>query len=137
MPSGIPPNIMAVLTSSYHLFTFEPMAVELLAYRLIKAERRLVFDILYQHKDTRWWGEDDGDYPIFTASNGYQVISRSRMDIQTERLWLLGANTTDPRSGTMVFGDNDKRDAAFLGFQSALNEWATAQVVGLENFEEL
>lgn len=92
-------------------------------YQLIKTERRLTFNIQDQMEETRWRGDDDGAYPTFTASNGYQVISRSRMDIQTERLWLWGASD-DTRSGSMVFSTNEKRDAAYIQFQLALNEWA-------------
>lgn len=44
------------------------------------------------------------------------------MDIQTERLWLLGGSD-DERSGTMVFSSDEKRDAAFDKFIQALNEW--------------
>jgi len=58
----------------------------LLAYKLIKTTRRLTFDILAQDADTIYMGDDDGAYFKFVASNGYEVISRSRMDIQTERL---------------------------------------------------
>jgi len=45
------------------------------------------------------------------------------MDIQTERIWVLGANHTEPRSGTMVFSDDDKRDAAYHNFHQALREF--------------
>ena len=62
----------------------------ILRFDLIKTNRRLTFDIQYQHPDFTFNGEDDGPYPVFTASNGYQIISRSRMDIQTERMWLNG-----------------------------------------------
>ena len=97
----------------------------LLVYNLIKTERRLTFDILYQSPDTIWLGEDDGDYFHYTASNRYEIISRSRMDIQTERLWLLGAkHKEEARSGTMVFSSNEKRDRAYDDFILALNEWA-------------
>ena len=95
---------------------------ELITYDLIKTKKRLTFDILWQHPDTRYMGDDDGDYYSFTASNGYQVISRSRMDIQTERIWLLGASN-DERSGTMVFSSDEKRDAAFDQFVKAIEEW--------------
>jgi len=44
------------------------------------------------------------------------------MDIQTERLWLLGAKDNE-RSGTMVFSTNEKRDRAYAGFLLALEEW--------------
>jgi hypothetical protein len=70
-------------------------------------------------------GDDDGEYFKFVASNGYEVISRSRMDIQTERIWLLGAKyLEEPRSGSMVFSSDEKRDAAFDKFVGALKEWA-------------
>lgn len=97
----------------------------LLKYQLIKTTRRLTFDIIYQDEKLIWMGEDDGDYYKFTASNGYEVISRSRMDIQTERIWLLGAKYMDEaRSGTMVFSTDEKRDKAYNEFNLALKEWA-------------
>lgn len=97
----------------------------LLTYQLIKTTRRLTFDILYQSPHVTYMGEDDGAYFKFIASNGYEVISRSRMDIQTERIWLLGAKCEDEsRSGTMVFSSDEKRDAAYDAFTVALNEWA-------------
>lgn len=91
---------------------------------LIRTNRRLTFDISYQHPDFRFDGEDDGNFPVFTASNGYQIISRSRMDIQTERMWLHGGIKNEHyRSGSMVFPDNDKRDAVYCEFVAALREW--------------
>lgn len=95
-------------------------------YVIVPTTKRLTFDIIYQRPQTIWTGDDDGDYHRFTASNGYEVISRSRMDIQTERLWLLGAKYMDPsdqRSGSMVFSSNDKRDLAEVLFHDALKEW--------------
>ena len=53
----------------------------LLNYRLVRTTGRLVFDIHYQDYGTIFKGEDNGDYFHFVASNGYEVISRSRMDI--------------------------------------------------------
>jgi len=91
-------------------------------FLLIKTNRRLTFDILWQDDETIYKGDDDGPYFKFVAPNGYEVISRSRMDIQTERIWLLGAKPNE-RSGTMVFSDNEKRDKAYLGFLEALSEW--------------
>lgn len=97
----------------------------LLRFLLVKTTKRLTFDVVYQHPRTIYNGPDDGPYFLFTASNKYQVISRSRSDIQTERLWLLGAkHETDPRSGTMVFSDDAKRDKAHDEFIIALLEWA-------------
>jgi hypothetical protein len=95
----------------------------ILRYALLKTVNRLTFDIIEQAEFTRYRGEDDGPYFKFVASNGYEVYSRSRMDIQTERLWLLGAKEQD-RSGSMVFSSNDKRDKAYSEFKTALNEWA-------------
>jgi hypothetical protein len=47
------------------------------------------------------------------------------MDIQTDRMWLLGAkHLEEPRSGSMVFSSNEKRDKAYNMFVIALNEWA-------------
>jgi hypothetical protein len=101
------------------------MSQLLLKCRLIPTTRRLTFDILYQNEDTIYMGEDDGDYFSFTAFNGYQVISRSRMDIQTERIWLLGAkHKEESRSGTMVFSSDEKRDKAYKDFVDALIHWA-------------
>ena len=102
------------------------MSQVILVYRLIKTTRRLTFEILEQHPSVTYMGDDDGLYFKFVASNGYEVISRSRMDIQTERLWLRGAKSLDEeRSGTMVFYSNEKRDTAYCEFIKALDEWAT------------
>jgi len=99
---------------------------DILTYRLVQFRKRIVFDILYQRPDTIFNGADDGDYLMFIASNGFQVISRSRMDIQTERLWLLGSKNDShaDRSGTMVFAMQEMCDKAYPGFHIALSEWA-------------
>lgn len=94
----------------------------ILKYRLIKTNRRLTFDIEYQREDTIYQGEDDGHYYKFVASNGVEVISRSRMDIHSERIWLLGAKGND-RSGSMPFSSNEKRDREYDKFEQALTEW--------------
>lgn len=98
-----------------------------LVFRLVSTTKRLTFDILLQNADERitWTGDDDGDFHTFKASNGYEVISRSVMDIQTERIWLLGASKEDraERSGSMVFGSNEKRDKAHTNILIALEEW--------------
>lgn len=102
------------------------MALKLL-YSLVPTVNRLTFSILWQDPMTIWMGDDDGDYHKFTAPNGYEVISRSRMDIQTERVWLLGAkHREEPRSGSMVFSSNAKRDVAHDRFVEAINAWATS-----------
>lgn len=92
-----------------------------LRYRLIKTTQRITFDILSQ--DMRFCGVTDEEYLTFKASNGIEVISRSRMDIQTDRLWLIGCKPNE-RSGTMVFSSDEKRDREFARFQSALLDWA-------------
>lgn len=99
-----------------------PRRTEVIEYKLIKTRRRLTFDILWQHPLSIYKGDDDGDYYKFVASNGYEIISRSHMDIQTERLWLLGDKEPD-RSGTMVFSSDEKRDQAYNEFQKAITEW--------------
>jgi hypothetical protein len=94
---------------------------------LHKATCRLTFDIIYQHPLVTYQGPDDGDYYKFVASNGYEIISRSRMDIQTERLWLRGGRECE-RSGTMIFATNADRDKAYMAFKMALFEfdhWVT------------
>ena len=97
----------------------------LLVCRLIETTRRLTFDIIYQDESTIFMGEDDGPYFKYVATNGYEVISRSRMDIQTERIWLLGAkHKEEPRSGSMVFSSQEKTKAAKKQFIIALDEWA-------------
>jgi hypothetical protein len=99
---------------------------DVIEYRLVQFRKRIVFDILYQRPDTIWLGADGGDYYMFIASNDFQIISRSRMDIQTERLWLLGAkqDAHADRSGTMVFAMQEMLDVAYPKFHKALIEWA-------------
>jgi hypothetical protein len=104
------------------LIHFNPDHADVIRYSLVCTNQRLTFDIEWQAPRTIYRGPDDGPYFAFTASNGYQVISRSRMDIQTERLCLLGA-TGNERSGSMVFSSNEKRDRAREGFMLALDEW--------------
>lgn len=112
------------------------MTKKIFTCRLIPTTRRLTFDILDQSDEVTYYGDDDGDYFKFTASNGYQIISRSRMDIQTERLWLLGAKRhEESRSGTMVFSSNEKRDKALYEFKKALMEWGEAFDVTVEILE--
>ena len=96
-------------------------------FQLFKTTRRLTFEILRQPAHVTWMGEDDDPmHPVFTASNGVQVISRSRMDIHTDRIWLLGAvdSKVRQRSGTLVFSSDTKRDREYARFIIALTEWA-------------
>lgn len=113
------------MSMSLGLRNTEVKAVGLI-YRLIKTTRRLTFDILFQNDSFIYQGDDDGDYFTYThTANDYQVISRSRMDIQTERLWLLGAkHKEESRSGSMVFSSDEKRDKAYNEFIDALHGWS-------------
>lgn len=95
---------------------------DIIDFDLIATNRRLTFDIIHQHPETIYAGTDYGDYFKFTSKKGIEIMSRSRMDIQTERLWILGANGND-RSGSMVFSSNEKRDAALMAFVEAIVEW--------------
>lgn len=98
----------------------------LLTYRLIRTTKRIIFEIVEQTDEVTFNGSDDDNYYSFLASNNFMIISRSRMDVQTERLWLKGG-TNDAiafRSGTMVFDSNEKRDKAYYGFLKAIDEWA-------------
>lgn len=99
---------------------------ELLRYRLIRTTKRLVFEIQDQCPEITFTGKDDDNYFSFLASNNFMIISRSRMDVQTERLWLKGGTSDDIafRSGTMVFDSNEKRDRVYNGFLKAIDEWA-------------
>lgn len=92
---------------------------------------QLLLKILKGSKNERTikisFNQNDSSFPLILSikKNGYEVISRSRMDIQTERLWLLGAkHLEEGRSGTMVFSSNEKRDTAYENFILAINEWA-------------
>lgn len=44
------------------------------------------------------------------------------MDIQTDRLWLLGCGP-DERSRSMVFSSDEKRDKMYNMFHDALYDW--------------
>ena len=99
-------------------------------YRLIKTNRRLTFDILEQNMS--FCGISDEVYLVFKAKNGIEIISRSRMDIQTDRLWLIGCSPNE-RSGSMVFSSDEKRDREFDRFQDALTDWAN----NAEQFKDL
>lgn len=119
--------------------TPELVILDLITYRLVKTTRRLTLDILEQDWNPRvtYDGDDDGPYFTFRASNGYEVISRSVMDIQTERIWVTGASQEDRacRSGSMVFGSDEQRDKAYENFHQALREWNdwNCTVIGYHN----
>lgn len=91
---------------------------------LIKTTKRLTFQIVFQAFDVT--NRDINDIKQFRASNGYDIISEHRMDIQSRRIWLLGAENDQPsiRSGTMATPTQALCDDGFTGTISAFNEWA-------------
>ena len=97
----------------------------LLVFRLIKMTRRLCMDIEFQADHVTWDKEDHEGYYKFTASNGYEVISRSRPAVETERMWLLGGKRhTENHSATKVCGTNEMRDHEYEQHLKAIHEWA-------------
>jgi hypothetical protein len=104
----------------------EPNGEAILRYSLILTTNRITLDILFQNPLYRYFGPDDGDYWSFKATNGYEVISRSRTDIQTERIWLLGGknDAKAQRSGTLAVPDSEECEVWFNNFHQALQEWA-------------
>ena len=95
---------------------------DILKFDLIKTRQRLTFDIHFQREDTIYRGEDEGDYFVFRASNGVEIYSRTKMDLHTDRLWLLGA-APNTRSGSFVYNSDKKRDIAYDRFMKAIHEW--------------
>jgi hypothetical protein len=97
----------------------------ILIYSLIKTAKRLTFEIHHQDPEHRYTGSDEGKYWSFEAPNGYEVISRSRLGIHCERIWLLGGTFGDAAefSSTMAFTSDEKRDKAFTMFHDALAAW--------------
>lgn len=96
----------------------------LLICRLIKTTKRITFDIEFQHPDVT--NTNPEEIIAFKASNGYDVISEHRMDIQSRRIWLLGASNdqTSERSGTMAIPTHEMTEDSYDGFLLALLEWA-------------
>jgi hypothetical protein len=99
----------------------------ILIYQLIPTCRRLTFDIHYQ--DNSWDGTEETRM-VYRHDNGVEIISQSQMDIQTDRLWILGEKG-HTRSGSMVFSDDLKRDKQEKKFDEALLGWAQAAFCGL------
>ncbi len=91
---------------------------------LIKTTKRLTFQINFQSPLITNYNMVGINQ--FTASNGYDVISEHRMDIQSRRIWLLGACYDQPavRSGTMATPVQELCDDGFTGTIQALSEWA-------------
>ena len=106
---------------------------------LIVTKRRVTFDIEYQHTALTHDGPDDGDYMTFVASNGFQIYSRSRPDIDTDRCWLLGAvnGPAEDRSGSKPFPSYEMRDKYVDRLMEALQEWVehTGGAIRLQTFK--
>lgn len=97
----------------------------LLVFRLIKMTRRLCMDIEFQADHVTWDKEDHEGCYKFTASNGYEVISRSRPAVETERMWLLGGKRhNEDHSATKVCSNNETRDREYNEHLKAIHEWA-------------
>lgn len=102
----------------------------ILKYSLIRTRGRLTFDIHAQDDEHRYWGPDDGIFWRFTASNNYEVISRSRMDIETDRIWLWGGKQDKraDRSGSMPVSCEESLTKMIPEYHKALLEWATLRM---------
>lgn len=96
----------------------------LLTCWLIKTTKRLTFQIDYQAPEVT--NTDLTGIKQFTATNGYDVISEHRMDIQSRRIWLLGAENDQPsiRSGSMATPIQQLCDDGYVGTIEALRQWA-------------
>lgn len=95
-----------------------------LSCALIKTTKRITFEIMYQSPLIT--NEDENGIDQFRASNGYEIISEHRMDIQSRRIWLLGAanDQSAQRSGTLAIPTQDMCDETFPQFLEALEEYA-------------
>lgn len=91
---------------------------------LIKTKKRITFEILYQHPKITNHKEDG--IIQWKATNGYEIISEHRMDIQSRRIWLRGASNDEPaqRSGTLALPTQKMCDDTFPEFLDALEDWA-------------
>ena len=91
---------------------------------LVKTTKRISFEIYYQVD--RVTNKDDAGIFYFKATNGYEVISEHRMDIQSRRLWLHGAakDESSIRSGSMHIPTISMAKESFPEFSEALLQWA-------------
>lgn len=102
-----------------------PLEEMVLNCSLIKTTKRITSEIHYQAERVTHKYETGGIN--WKASNGYEIISEHRMDIQSRRIWLNGAVSDEPahRSGSMVLPTQKMCDDTFPEFIDALKEWAT------------
>ena len=96
----------------------------ILSCALIKTTKRITFHIGAQSGEVTNYSEDG--IISFTASNGYDIISEHRMDIQSRRIWLWGAASDEPaqRSGTMAVPTRKMTEEVFPEYEQAFLEWA-------------
>ena len=92
----------------------------ILRFSLTSTTNRLTFDIEFQADEIRF-SEECSSYYYFIASNDVEIISHSRMDIQTGSIWLMGAEP-NTRSGTVVFPSNAERDRFCSQVVAAIEE---------------
>lgn len=104
-----------------------PLNAMVLDCALIKTTKRITFEIHFQARSIT--NEDEAGIIQYKASNGYEIISEHRMDIQSRRIWLKGAACDAPavRSGTMALPTQTMCDEDFPKFIDALKEWATVK----------
>ena len=93
----------------------------ILKFSLTSTTNRLTFDIEFQADEIRF-SEKCSNYYYFIASNDVEIISHSRMDIQTGSIWLMGAEPNN-RSGTVVFLSNAERDEFRSQVVAAIEEF--------------
>lgn len=101
-----------------------PLRAMVLDCVLIKTKKRITFEIRYQHKKITNQKEDG--IISWRATNGYEIISEHRMDIQSRRILLRGAADDEPaqRSGTLALPTQKMCDDTYPEFLDALEEWA-------------
>lgn len=101
-----------------------PLNAIVLDCSLIKTTKRLTFEIHYQAEKVT--NRDECGMQYFKASNGYEIISEHRLDIQSRRIWLRGAAEDAPaiRSGSLALPTQQMCDDTFPEFIAALREWA-------------
>ena len=93
----------------------------ILKFSLTSTTNRLTFDIEFQADEIRF-PEKCSNYYYFIASNDVEIISHSRMDIQTGSIWLIGIEPNN-RSGTVVFPSNAERDEFRSQVVAAIEEF--------------
>ena len=117
----------------------------ILKFSLTSTTNRLTFDIEFQADEIRFSSESAGrarksvfndSHYYFIASNGVEIVSRSRMDLHTEGIWLRGTDP-DTHSGTVVFPSNAERDGFYSQMIEAIREFVSYVAGGDSNVHML